>query len=56
MLIGYQVNKKPRLQIPQKVQPAGRQALSPPPGFQAVFPQGNTTSLPRVSTQPGKCN
>jgi len=52
VLIGYQVNKKPRLQIPQKVQPAGRQALSPPPGFQAVFPQGNTTSLPRVSTQP----
>lgn len=53
MLIGYQVNKKPRLQIPQNVQPAGRQPISPPPGFQAVFSQGNLASLPRVSVEPG---
>ncbi|EOA39860.1 hypothetical protein CARUB_v10008534mg [Capsella rubella] len=52
VLIGYQVNKKPRLQIPQNVRPAGRQAVSPPPGFKAVFPQGNLTSLPRVSAEP----
>ncbi|XP_010477111.1 PREDICTED: protein MICRORCHIDIA 6-like isoform X2 [Camelina sativa] len=52
VLIGYQVNKKPRLQIPQNVQSAGRQAISPPPGFKAVFPQRNSTSLPRVSVEP----
>ncbi|XP_010498319.1 PREDICTED: protein MICRORCHIDIA 6-like [Camelina sativa] len=52
VLIGYQVNKKPRLQIPQNVQSAGRQAISPPPGFKAVFPQGNLASLPRVSAEP----
>ncbi|XP_010459563.2 PREDICTED: protein MICRORCHIDIA 6 isoform X5 [Camelina sativa] len=52
VLIGYQVNKKPRLQIPQNAQSAGRQAISPPPGFKAVFPQGNLTSLPRVSAEP----
>lgn len=70
MLIGYQDRRKPRLKVPQNVRPggrtngnmpqknfagdSGRQAISPPPGFQAVFPNANLASHPRVSVEPGK--
>ncbi|ESQ34891.1 hypothetical protein EUTSA_v10006991mg [Eutrema salsugineum] len=66
VLIGY--TKKPRLKVSQNVQPggrtngnmfhknsagdSGRQAISPPPGFPAVFPNPNLAPLPRISAQP----
>uniref|UniRef100_A0A1J3IRV9 MORC family CW-type zinc finger protein 4 n=1 Tax=Noccaea caerulescens TaxID=107243 RepID=A0A1J3IRV9_NOCCA len=68
VLIGYQDTKKPRPKVPKNVQPggktngnmfptnsardSGRQARSPPPGFQAVFPNANLPSRPRVSVEP----
>ncbi|KAL1207835.1 Protein MICRORCHIDIA 6 [Cardamine amara subsp. amara] len=68
VLLGYRVQKRPRPQTPQNVQPGGRKnvntfqknsagvsgrpAISPPPGFEAVFPNGNLASLPRVTVEP----
>ncbi|CAA7013641.1 unnamed protein product [Microthlaspi erraticum] len=68
VLIGYQDTKKPRVRVPKNVRPggktngnmfptnsagdSGRQAISPPPGFQAVSPNANLASLPRVSFEP----
>ncbi|CAN6880004.1 unnamed protein product [Brassica oleracea] len=68
VLIGYQDVNKPRPKVPQNVQPggrpnanmlrknsagySGRQTMSPPPGFPAVFNNTNLASLPRVSAEP----
>ncbi|CAH2036892.1 unnamed protein product [Thlaspi arvense] len=66
VLIGYQ-DKKLRPKVAENVRPAGtngnmfqnnpggdsgRQAISPPPGFQAVFSNANLASLPRASVEP----
>ncbi|CAN8292504.1 unnamed protein product [Cochlearia groenlandica] len=47
VLIGYHDKKRPRVKVPQNVQPGvrtSRQAVTPPPGFQSV--------LPRVTAEP----